>query len=55
MKVGDLVKYKGILGIVTAPCTKRWAKPADVCVLWNNKRKPTIENGDFMELINASR
>ena len=55
MKVGDLVRYKGILGIVTAPCTKRWAKPADVWVLWSNKRKPIIESGDFMELVNASR
>ena len=30
MKVGDLVRYKGILGIVTAPCIKRWAKSGDV-------------------------
>jgi hypothetical protein len=55
MRVGDLVKYQGTLGIVTAPCKKRWAEPADVWVLWNGKRKPTIENGDFMELVNASR
>ena len=50
----DLVKYKGILGIVTAPCAKRWAKPADVWVLWSNKRKPIVESGDFMELVNAA-
>jgi hypothetical protein len=55
MKPGDLVKYKGTLGLVTALCTKRWAKPADVWVLWTNKNKPIIESGDFMELINASR
>ena len=55
MKVGDLVKYKGILGIVTAPCIKRWAKPADVWVLGTDDHKPKIENGDFMELVNASR
>ena len=55
MKVGDLVKYKGTLGIVTAPCIKRWAKSADVWVLWTNKNKPMIENGDYMELVNASR
>ena len=55
MKVGDLVKYKGTLGIVTALCTKRWAKQADVWVLWSDKRKPMIESGDFMELVNASR
>ena len=55
MQVGDLVKYKGSVGIVIGPCTKRWAKPADVWVLWTNKPKPKIENGDFMELVNASR
>ena len=55
MNVGDLVRLRGTLGIVTALCTKRWANPADVWVLWNNRRKPIIENGDFMELINASR
>ena len=55
MKVGDLVKYKGSVGIVTGAVRKRWAKPADVWVLWNNKRKPMIESGDFLELLNASR
>lgn len=55
MQVGDLVRYKGSVGIVIGPCKKRWAKPADVWVLWTNKNKPAIENGDFMELVNASR
>ena len=55
MKVGDLVKYKGVLGIVTAPCIKRWAKSGDVWVLWTDDHKPKIENSDFMELVNASR
>jgi len=55
MQVGDLVRYKGSVGIVTGPVRKRWAKPADVWVLWNNKRKPIAESGDFLELINASR
>jgi hypothetical protein len=55
VKVGDLVRYKGSIGIVIGPCTKRWAKPADVWVLWGGKCKPIIESGDFMELVNASR
>jgi hypothetical protein len=55
MQVGDLVRYKGILGIVIGPCTKRWAKPADVWVLWTNESKPMIESSDFLELLNASR
>jgi len=55
MKVGDLVRYEGRLGIVTARCKKRWAKPDDVWVLWNDLHKPIIESGDFMELVNESR
>ena len=55
VKVGDLVKYKGSIGIVLGPCTKRWAKPADVWVLWPHKHKPSIESGDFMEVISESR
>jgi len=54
VQVGDLVRYKGSVGIVIGPCKKRWADPADVWVLWNGNRKPAIENGDFMELVNAS-
>ena len=55
MQVGDLVRYKGSVGIVIGPCKKRWADPADVWVLWTDDHKPKIENGDFMELVNASR
>ena len=55
MQVGDLVKYKGSVGIVIEPCKKRWADPADVWVLWTGDPKPKIENGDFMEVLNASR
>ena len=55
MKVGDLVRYKGSVGIVIGPCKKRWAKPEDMWVLWTNKSKPSIEAGGFLELVNASR
>ena len=55
MKVGDLVKYKGEIGIVLEPCTKRWAKADDVWVLWHHKRKPVVESGEFMELANEGR
>ena len=55
MNVGDLVRLKGILGIVTAPCIKRWAKSGDVWVLWNNRRKPIVECSGFLALVNASR
>jgi len=55
MKVGDLVRYKDSVGIVTGAVRKRWAKPADIWVLWNNNHKPMIESSDFLELLNASR
>ena len=55
MQIGDLVRYKGSVGIVIGPCTKRWARPADVWVLWTNKNKPKIEAGHLLELVNASR
>ena len=55
MKVGDLVKYKGEIGIVLEPCSRRWAKPGDVWVLWPHKRNAIVESSDFMELVNESR
>ena len=55
MKIGDLVKYKGTLGIVTAKVTKSWAQPGDVWVLWTDERQPACENAEFLELINARR
>jgi hypothetical protein len=55
VKVGDLVKYKGTLGIVTALCIKRWARPGDVWVLWSNRRRVVVESRGYMELVNASR
>lgn len=54
MQVGDLVKFKGSIGIVLGPCTKRWAKPGDVWVLWPDKDKPSIESSDFMEAVDES-
>ncbi len=55
MQVGDLVKWRGSVGIVLGPCKKRWAKPEDVWVMWTDESKPKIESGDLLELINASR
>ena len=55
MKVGDLVKYKGSVGLVMGACKKRWAKPADVWVLWNDENKPKAECGRLLEVLNASR
>ena len=61
MKAGDLVRYKGSrglgtpAGIVMGAARKRWSKPADVWVLWNGKRKATIESGGLLEVISESR
>ncbi len=55
MKVGDLVKYKGEVGIVLEPCTKSWAKDGDVWVLWHHSYKPKVESPKFLELVNENR
>jgi hypothetical protein len=55
MKVGDLVAFRGSVGLVMGPCKKRWAKPADVWVMWADERKPKIECGLRLEVLNASR
>ena len=55
MRAGDLVKYKGSVGIVIGPCKKRWAKHADVWVMWTDEPKPKIESGLLLEVLSASR
>ena len=55
MSVGDLVKFRGSVGIVLGPCKKRWAKHADVWVMWTDERKPKIECGLRLEVVSASR
>ena len=55
MKVGDLVRFRGSVGLVVGPCKKRWAKHADVWVMWTDERKPKIECGLRLEVLNASR
>ena len=55
VQVGDLVAWRGSVGIVIGPCKKRWAKPADVWVMWTDERKPKIESGLLLEVLNASR
>ena len=55
MRAGDLVRWRGSVGLVMGPCKKRWAKPADVWVMWTDERKPKIECGLLLEVLNASR
>ena len=55
MKVGDLVKYKGEIGIVLEPCFKTWAKEDDVWVLWHHSRKPKVESLKLLEVVSESR
>ena len=54
MKAGDLVSYKGEIGIVLKLCSKRWAKPDDVLVLWPDE-KVMVESGEFLVVVNANR
>ena len=55
LKVGTLVAFRGSVGLVIGACKKRWAKPADVWVMWTVESKPRIEAGRFLEVLNASR
>ena len=55
MKTGTLVAFRGSVGLVMGPCKKRWAKPADVWVMWTDEREPKIESGLLLEVLNASR
>ena len=55
LKVGTLVAFRGSIGLVMGACKKRWAKPADVWVMWTDESKPRIESGLLLEVLNASR
>jgi len=55
IKAGSLVRFRGSVGLVMGACKKRWAKPADVWVMWTDERKPKIESGLLLEVISASR
>ncbi len=55
MKAGTLVAFRGSVGLVMGACKKRWAKPADVWVMWTDESKPRIECGLMLEVLNASR
>ena len=55
LKTGTLVSWRGSVGLVMGACKKRWAKPADVWVMWTDEREPKIECGLMLEVLNASR
>ena len=55
LKTGTLVAFRGSVGLVMGACKKRWAKPADVWVMWTDERKPKIECGLRLEVLSASR
>ena len=55
MKVGTLVAFRVSVGLVMGACKKRWAKPADVWVMWTDEREPKIESGLLLEVLSASR
>ena len=55
MRAGDLVKWRGSVGLVMGPCKKRWAKDDDVYVKWTDESKLKIESSRFLEVLNASR
>ena len=55
MKAGTLVAFRGSVGLVMGPCKRRWAKPADVWVMWTDEHKHKIECGLRLEVLNESR
>jgi hypothetical protein len=60
MKIGDLVKHNGKIGIVTALVTKKQAVrdgscTDDVWVHWNNWTRPLWESYNYLEVLSASR
>jgi len=55
VKVGDLVRYRGVLGIIVRRSTAKWAERDDVYVLWADEVEPTLENGEFLEVVSESR
>jgi len=55
IKTGTLVAFRGSVGLVMGACKKRWAKPADVWVMWTDESKPRIECGLRLEVLSASR
>ena len=56
MRTGDLVKWRGSVGLVMGPVLKAGATgPDDVWVKWTDDPKPRWENARLLELVNASR
>ena len=55
MKVGDLVTFRGSVGIIVALSTARWAEKQDVWVQWTGELKPALENGQFLEVLSEGR
>tara|TARA_A100001011_G_C13956645_1_gene693493 strand:- start:1 stop:168 length:168 start_codon:yes stop_codon:yes gene_type:complete len=55
MNVGDLVRFRGSIGLVVGKVEKRAAHPSDVWVKWTNEDEPVWENGLLLKIINASR
>ena len=55
LKSGTLVRFRGSIGLVWGPCKKRWAKPADVWVIWTDEREPKIESGLMLEVLSEGR
>ena len=55
MEVGDLVGWKGDVGIVLGYVKNIGAKTGDVWVSWNGDLKPRWEHGPLLEVISEGR
>ena len=55
MKVGDLVRWRGSVGLVLGKVMNIGAKTGDIWVKWSDDPKPRWESGPLLEVINADR
>ncbi len=51
MQIGDLVTFRGSIGIVLSKVKKRGACPTDVWVQWADETELKWENGMLLEKI----
>ena len=55
MKAGDLVSFRGAVGLVVGKVEKTGACPTDVWVKWIDETELKWENGMLLEVISESR
>ena len=55
LQVGELVSFRGSVGLVVGKVEKRGACPTDVWVKWVDETKLKWENSMLLEVLSASQ